>query len=295
MSFVYGPLPSRRLGRSLGIDPIPHKTCNYDCVYCLLGRTTQATSQRRDFFPPDQIVAQLGRILERYQKDEIDYVAFSGRGEPTLCASLGWLIRQAKQCTTIPVAVITNGALLQEQEVREELRVADVVMPTLDAADPGIFRRVNRPLRGARLGPIVDGMAEFRSAFEGQLWLEVMLVKGTNDDERSLLGIRDVLARICPDRVHINVPVCPPAETWVQRPSSEAIREAVTILGSIAEIVTPYEDYLDWWVRQRGSDLQRLNPREPSPRPQPSESPTAQVRRTHAGQEESAEQTESKP
>jgi len=245
MTYVYGPVPSRRLGQSLGVDPIPFKRCNYNCVYCQLGRTRPVTNERRDFFPPEDILAQVRDALKRHRPGEIDYVTFVGQGEPTLCASLGWLIRQVKSMTDIPVAVITNGALLCQADVREELAAADVVMPTLDAADQDTFRRINRPWPRFRISEIIAGMAVFREMFHGQLWMEVMLVKGLNDDEATLLGIRDALARIRPDRTQINVPIRPPAEAWVEIPEDEAIVRATAILGEAAEVVAPYEGSFD--------------------------------------------------
>ena len=245
MNYVYGPVPSRRLGQSLGVDPIPFKTCNYNCVYCQLGRTTPLTNERRDFFPRGEILAQVREALERHKPSEIDYVTFVGQGEPTLCASLGWLICHVKALTDIPVAVLTNGALLVRPELRKELAAADVVMPTLDAADQPTFRRINRPWPRFRIAEIIKGMAAFRGMFKGQLWVEVMLVKGLNDDEATLLGIRDALAHIRPDRVHINVPIRPPAEPWVEIPDDEAIERATAILGEAAEVVAPYEGTFD--------------------------------------------------
>ncbi|MBC7248866.1 MAG: radical SAM protein [Anaerolineae bacterium] len=245
MAYVYGPVPSRRLGQSLGVDPIPFKTCNYNCVYCQLGRTSPVTNERRDFFPPEDILTQVRVALERHRPGEIDYITFVGQGEPTLCASLGWLIRQVKAMTDIPVAVITNGALLCQADVRDELTAADVVMPTLDAADQTTFRRINRPWPRFRITEIIEGMAVFREMFHGQFWMEVMLVKGLNDDEPTLLSIRDALARIGPDRIQINVPIRPPAEHWVEVPDDEAIVQATAILGEAAEVVAPYEGTFD--------------------------------------------------
>jgi len=243
--YVYGPVPSRRLGQSLGVDPIPFKTCNYNCVYCQLGRTTPITNKRRDYIRPQDILAQIERALAIYRPGEIDYVTFVGQGEPTLCASLGWLVRQVKAMTPIPVAVITNGALLCQQDVRQELTAADVVMPTLDTADQGTFRRINRPWPRFRIDEIITGMAAFRKMYTGQLWVEVMLVKGLNDDEAGLLRLRDALARIAPDRVQINVPIRPPAEAWVKIPDDEAIARATAILDEAAEAVSPYEGHFD--------------------------------------------------
>ena len=240
--FVYGPVPSRRLGQSLGVDPIPFKTCNYNCVYCQLGRTRRLTHERRDFFPREAILAQIRDALEAHRPGEIHYVTFVGQGEPTICASLGWLIRQVKAVTEVPVAVLTNGALLSQTDVREELAAADVVIPTLDAADQPTFRRINRPWPQFRIAEIVEGMAQFREMFQGQLWIEVMLVQGLNDAEEVLLLLRDALRRIRPDRVQINLPVRPPAEPWVRIPEEEAILRAVAILGETAEVMAPYEE-----------------------------------------------------
>lgn len=181
MSTVYGPVPSRRLGPSLGVDPIPFKTCNYNCVYCQLGRTTPVTNERKDFFPREAILAEVEAALKAHQPGEMNYITFVGQGEPLLCASIGWLIRQVKALTDIPVAVITNGSLLFMPDVREDLRAADVVMPSLDAADEETFRRINRPWAKLQIALIIEGMVAFREMFENQLWIEVMLVKGLND------------------------------------------------------------------------------------------------------------------
>jgi wyosine [tRNA(Phe)-imidazoG37] synthetase (radical SAM superfamily) len=240
MSYVYGPVPSRRLGQSLGVDPIPFKVCNYNCVYCQLGRTTPLTNQRQVFFPPEDILAEVRQVLERNQFDQIDHITFVGEGEPLLCASLGWLIRGVKALTDdIPVAVITNGSLLFMPEVREEVRPAEVVIPTLDAADEETFRRINRPWPELHIAEIIEGLVAFRQMFQGQLWVEVMLVKGVNDTEQVLTGIAGALRRIRPGQVHINVPIRPPAETWVEPPEDEGLIRAMAILGEVAPIVTP--------------------------------------------------------
>ena len=241
MSFVYGPVPSRRLGRSLGIDPIPFKTCNYNCVYCQLGRTMPVTHERRDYIPPRAILSEVETELERHGAGEIDFVTFVGQGEPLLCASLGWLIRSVKELTEIPVAVITNGSLLFQEEVRDELQIADVVIPTLDAADQRTFRRINRPWLRLRVDRIAEALEVFRSEFEGQLWIEVMLVRGLNDLEPELETLAHACDRIRPDRIQLNVPIRPPAEGWVEPTDSEGLLRAMTILGEAAEVVPPAE------------------------------------------------------
>jgi wyosine [tRNA(Phe)-imidazoG37] synthetase (radical SAM superfamily) len=223
------------------VDPIPFKTCNYNCVYCQLGRTTPLSNKRRDFFPPADILAEVRAALEAHKPGEIDYITFVGQGEPLLYASLGQLISDVKALTNIPVAVITNGSLLFRPEVRAEISRADAVMPTLDAASEETFRRVNRPWPRLHMAQIIEGMAIFRKIFDGQLWIEVMLVKGLNDTEEALADIAEALDRICPDQVHLNVPIRPPAEHWVEVPDNKTQIRATVILGEVAPIVAPAE------------------------------------------------------
>lgn len=241
MTSVYGPVPSRRLGQSLGVDPIPFKTCNYNCVYCQLGRTNPLSNVRQDYLDPEGVLDEVKAALIDRRPGEIDYLTFVGQGEPLLCASLGRLVRGVKALTDLPVAVITNGSLLCLPDVREELGVADVVMPSLDAADQRVFRRVNRPWPGLRIKEIIEGLTTFRREFAGQLWVEVMLVRGLNDDEGVLLGLRDALSQIQPDQVHVNVPIRPPAEIWVEPPDEQGLLRATAILGEVAAIVGPYQ------------------------------------------------------
>jgi len=234
MKMVYGPVPSRRLGRSLGVNPIPLKTCNYSCVYCQLGRTAHITNQRQDFFSPEEILGEIKSAIEI--KDgrgdgEIDFVTFIGEGEPTLCKSIGWLIRKTREIADIPIAVDTNGSLLYREDVRNDLSQADVVMPSLDAGTAETFRKINRPHREIGFKKVVEGMEQFRQEYAGEIWVEVMLVKGVNDSEKELKAIRSRLEKIEPDRIYINVPIRPPAESWVIPPDNETIASAHAILG----------------------------------------------------------------
>jgi wyosine [tRNA(Phe)-imidazoG37] synthetase (radical SAM superfamily) len=238
MSFVFGPLPSRRLGQSLGVDPLPLKVCNWNCVYCQLGRTVPLCNERREYFPRENILAQVREVLAGHTPGTIDWVTFVGSGETTLHSGLGWLIRQVKRLTDIPVAVITNGSLLHLAEVREELAVADVVMPSLDAGSAGLYRRITRPVPALSFESLLEGLVAFRREYRGRLWIEVMLMKGINDSQEALQDIADVLQRIQPDQVHINLPSRPPAEPTVQPPDEEALRRAMAILGSRANVVT---------------------------------------------------------
>ena len=245
MKYVFGPVPSRRLGQSLGVDPIPFKTCNWNCVYCQLGRTSPLTNVRRNYYPPEAIVAQVSAALEAHPPGEIDWVTFVGSGEPTLHASLGWMIRQVKGLASIPVAVITNGSLLYQTEVREELTAADAVLPTLDAGNEKLYRTINRPHPSLTFNSLVEGLIAFRSVYTGRLWLEVMLVRGLNDTEESLRELAALVKRINPDEVHINLPIRPPAEPWVKPPEEEGLMRATALLGDIAHIIHPAEGVFD--------------------------------------------------
>jgi len=245
MKYVFGPVPSRRLGQSLGVDPIPFKTCNWNCVYCQLGRTTPVTNVRRDYFPPEAIVAEVSDALKSHVRGEIDWVTFVGSGEPTLHASLGWMIRQVKSLTRIPVAVITNGSLLYAPEVREELLAADAVLPTLDAGSERLYRAINRPHPFFTFEKLMEGLVAFRAAYAGKIWLEVMLVKGANDSEEALGELAAQVKRVRPDAVHINLPIRPPAEAWVCPPEQDGLMRATALLGDIAHVVHPAEGTFD--------------------------------------------------
>jgi wyosine [tRNA(Phe)-imidazoG37] synthetase (radical SAM superfamily) len=239
MEYVFGPVPSRRLGQSLGIDPIPLKNCNWSCVYCQLGRTRPLTNRRRDYFPAEEILGEVEQALDKHIPGEIDWVTFVGSGETLLYASLGGLLRQVKGITRLPLAVITNGSLLYLPEVRQELAAADAVLPTLDAGTAELYRKINRPHPDLTFELVVEGLTTFRRDYTGKLWVEVMLVGGLNDTPQALADIARILQEVRPDAVHINLPTRPPAETWVQLPTDEGLMLAVAILGEIAEVVRP--------------------------------------------------------
>jgi wyosine [tRNA(Phe)-imidazoG37] synthetase (radical SAM superfamily) len=245
MKYVYGPVPSRRLGQSLGIDPIPLKTCNWNCVYCQLGRTRPLVNERIYYSPPEEILVQMEGSLDAHEPGEIDWVTFVGSGEPTLHVGIGRMIREVKALTDIPVAVITNGALLHLPSVREELSAADAVLPSLDAGTAKLYRRINRPHPEITFERHLRGLIVFSREYEGELWPEVMLVRDLNDTEKTLREIADAFHRIRPDEVHINLPTRPPAEVWVQPSDEEGLMRASAILGDIARVVYPVEGIFD--------------------------------------------------
>ncbi len=237
LKHVFGPVPSRRLGRSLGVDPVPLKTCNLSCVYCQLGRTRRPVTRRGAFFSAGEIFTEVATALARNEPGAIDWITFVGSGESTLYSCLGSLIRRVKSLTDLPVAVITNGSLLTLARVRDELMTADAVLPSLDAGSEMLYRRINRPFRGLSLADHVDGMIEFRRAYRGRFWVEVMLVGGVNDSEAALHDIAIVLEKVDPDEIHLSTPTRPPAEPWVECPSCERTKRAASILGQVAKVM----------------------------------------------------------
>ncbi len=230
---VYGPVPSRRLGYSLGVDILPFKTCTLNCVYCQLGASPKTRLRSGDFVPVGAVIDEIKAAVASGKR--IDTITFSGSGEPTLNRSLGRLIRGIKSFTAIPVTVLTNGTLLYRPEVREALAAADVVVPSFDAATPALFRRVNRPHRGLGFERMLEGLRRFRREFRGRIWLEVMLLKGVNDSPAHLRRLKKIVDEIRPDRVDLTTPVRPPAESWAAPLSQgelEAIRRDIGPLAS---------------------------------------------------------------
>lgn len=254
MRYVYGPVASRRLGQSLGIDPLPFKTCNYSCAYCQLGRTSSKTAERREFCPPQEVVAEVKTALQAHGPGEIDWLTLVGSGEPTLHKGLGQMIRELKALTDIPLAAITNGSLLYRPEVRQELLPADAVLPSLDAGSETLYRKINRPAREFTFQQLVNGLIEFRRVYTGRLWLEVMLLKGINDTPEALSDLAAVLHRIKPDEVQLSLPTRPPAEEWVIPTDREGLARATAVLGRIARLVPPVEGSFDLSGYERAID-----------------------------------------
>jgi len=238
MKHLFGPVPSRRLGRSLGIDPIPSKTCNWNCIYCQLGRSVPVQHTFKAYYPLENILDELDEALAEHGS-ETDWITIVGSGEPTLYEPLDELVNGVKTRTSLPLAVITNGSTLYRPSVRKALAAADVVMPSLDAGTPELYKRINRPHPEASFRRLMEGMTTFRDEYTGELWVEVMLVKDMNDSEEALEAIAACLKKIRPDQVHLNLPVRPPAESWVVPASMEGIERARKLLGKAASVVSP--------------------------------------------------------
>lgn len=237
MESVFGPVPSRRLGQSLGIDPVPFKTCNWNCVYCQLGRTAPFSLERHEYVPKTEILAQVQEVLAERPRSDVDWVTFVGSGETCLHSELGWLINAVKQETELPVAVITNGSLLHLPEVRRDLLAANAVLPSLDAASERLYRKINRPHRSLTLDMLIGGLKAFRAEYGGQLWVEVMLINGLNDGERNLQALAAAVEDIGADEIHLLQPTRPPAEAWVEPPDDITLQRAQFILRKRARII----------------------------------------------------------
>jgi len=262
MKYVYGPVPSRRLGRSLGIDPIPSKMCNFQCIYCQLGKTTNFTNERRDFYLKEEIYKEMEEAIKQ-NKEKFDYITFVGSGEPTLYKSLGKLILKAKKFSSKPICVITNGALLNSPEVRKELASADVVLPSLDAGDEKLFIKINRPHPSIEYEKTIQGYIDFRKEFNGKFWIEIMLMKGINDSKEELLKIKNKLDLIKPDRIDINVPIRPPTESWVQIPDKNIIPILNDVFGEYNNITFPERGIFSVFSSNFEIELKNLLERHP--------------------------------
>jgi wyosine [tRNA(Phe)-imidazoG37] synthetase (radical SAM superfamily) len=235
-NYVYGPVASRRLGRSLGVDLVPFKTCSYDCVYCQLGRTTRQTTQRSEYVPVDAVLAELKTKLALGPKP--DYIGLAGSGEPTLHGRIGSLIDGIKHLTRVPVAVLTNGSLLWVPDVQEALMEADLVMPSLDAGDEPMFQRVNRPHPEILFEVMVDGLAAFAARFRKLLWLEVLLIEGLTGNEKEVEKIEVLARRIRPGRVQLNTVSRPPAEASVRPVSAQQLAALCRLFPKAVEIIS---------------------------------------------------------
>ena len=238
MGHLYGPVPSRRLGLSLGVDIVPHKTCTLSCIYCQVGKTPETTIVRREYISVEEIVKEIKEKLDSGLK--ADWITFSGSGEPTLNSGIGDIIKGIKKLTDIPVCVITNSTLFHDSQVRRDILDADAVMPSLDSAVEKTFRELCRPHPDITVEAVIDGLIKFRKEYKGKIWLEIMLIKGINDSKAELEALQAVIEKVSPDEVQLNTVVRPPAEHSAQPLTGERLEEIRNFFGDKAEIIASF-------------------------------------------------------
>ncbi len=231
-SIIYGPVPSWRLGRSLGVDLVSTqgKTCSFDCVYCQLGRTIHRTSYRQEYVSLRQIENELALV----QAIEIDYVTFSGMAEPTLASNLGQAIELVKSDLNLPTAVLTNSSMMCHQNVRRELSQADVVVAKLDAPDEALFRTINRPVKGITFKKMCEGIKQFRKEFSGTLALQMMFVETNKNRACEMATLAE---QMCPDEIQLNTPLRPCAVEPLTEEEMSSIQQDFEQFGDRAVMV----------------------------------------------------------
>ncbi len=239
MKYIYGPVKSRRLGQSLGITLIPYKICTFNCVYCQLGKTIQKTTERKEYLKTEEIIEELKSWLANNPQEatKLNYITISGSGEPTLNINIGQVINEIKKVTTIPVAVISNASLFNDINVRQALRRADLIVPSLDAVSTELFIKIDRPHQDIKLEEVVKGLLSLRKEFSGKIWLEVMLVRGLNDDLRQIKKLKEITDRINPDKIQLNSPVRATAEPDILPVDKKKLEKIKEILGDNCEII----------------------------------------------------------
>lgn len=239
MKYIYGPVKSRRLGYSLGISLAPYKVCNFDCIYCQLGKTGCLAGERKEYIKTEEILGELRAWLQNNAQEakDLDYMTVSGSGEPTLNSRVGELINGIKELTSVPVAVITNASLLNLPEVRLALLRADLLVPSLDAVLPEIFTQINRPHIDIKIEPIIEGLVSLRKEFRGKIWLEVMVVRGINDDLSHIRKLKEIADKVSPDKIQINSPVRATAEKDILPAETRKLNKIKEILGDKCEII----------------------------------------------------------
>jgi wyosine [tRNA(Phe)-imidazoG37] synthetase (radical SAM superfamily) len=225
---LFGPVPSRRLGISLGVDLVPMKTCTLNCIYCECGKTSHLTLERKEYVSFEAVKTELTHYLAHHARP--DYITFSGSGEPTLNVKIGDVINFLKdRVPDIPVAVLTNGTLFSQKQVRSDIKNAEVVMPSLDAATEKIFNKINRPSPHLRVDKIIDGLIRFRKEYSGKIWLEVFIIPGMNDTIAELNILKQVIGKIKPDQVHLNTLDRPGTVSTIRAATREELEHVLDV------------------------------------------------------------------
>ena len=234
MSHIFGPVPSRRLGLSLGIDLIPRKTCSYDCIYCQVGKTTDRIMEPFSFVSVSEVIEELKEVLS---KTPPDVITLAGSGEPTLNSDIGDVISEIKKITSIPVTLLTNGSLLWNTQVREKVKGVDILIPTLSSVYEETYNKIHRPHPGLELDDVIRGLRDMRKEYSGKYYLEVLLLAGLNDTEKEITGLSKVIKDIRPDRIQLNTVVRPPSDPGAISLTNEKLEEIKNFLGGNTEII----------------------------------------------------------
>jgi wyosine [tRNA(Phe)-imidazoG37] synthetase (radical SAM superfamily) len=258
---IFGPVPSRRLGRSLGVDLVALKTCSFNCVFCQVGRTPRTTCRRAEYVPVDDVIEEVGDWLNA--GGNADVITLSGSGEPTLHTRFGEVLSQIRSLTAIPTVLLTNSSLLHLREVREGAGHASIVKASLSAWDPASFVAVNRPDAGVRFEDVVGGLQQFRAGFSGDLWLEVFALSGVNTDEDGMRRIAEIACGIRPDRIHLNTVVRPPAEASALPVSLAALERLAGLFTPRAEVIATFKPNSELEWRATEQDVLGLLTRRP--------------------------------
>ena len=237
---LFGPVPSRRLGMSLGIDLIPKKVCSLNCVYCEVGKTTKLTLDRMEYVKYGRVIAELKQFMSNDPK--IDYITFSGSGEPTLNSRIGDVINFIREdYPDVKIAVLTNGTLLFDQKLRTELLQVDVILPSLDAASQSAFEKINRPDSNLKIESYIQGLIDLRKEYKGNIWLEIFLLKGYNDSKDELDLLKNAILRINPDSIQLNT---------LDRPG--------TVEGLVPLSKNEMQEIIDYWNLPMSKSLHQL-------------------------------------
>jgi len=231
--YVFGPVPSRRLGRSLGINNVPPKHCTYSCIYCQLGRTPHLEVIRRSFYPIDKLLSEIVNTVKTIGEDNIDFITFVPDGEPTLDINLGRVVEKLKKNINTPIAILSNSSLLPYEDVRDDLMLIDLVSLKIDALSHRLWKIINRPHPKLELNLIVEAIEMFSKHFRGRLIYETMLVKNVNDNVKEMMKIANFIRTTRFHKIYLSIPIRPPAESWVKPPDESFIVKAFNILSNI--------------------------------------------------------------
>lgn len=239
--YIFGPVPSRRLGVSLGVDLVPYKVCSFDCVYCECGRTINKTLERKEFFSTQNIIDELSSFLK--DKPSVDYITFSGSGEPTLHNGIGKITDFLKSnFPDYKIALLTNGSLLGDKKVQEEINKIDIVIPSLDAVSENAFNKINRPINSITANQIIEGLFDFAKNYTGKIWIEIFIIAGINDNESELELFKQVLTKLQPDKIQLNSLDRPGTELWVRKTSDNVLHKVKDYLHPLpVEIISKPE------------------------------------------------------